>query len=60
MSFLRFGHTRYRRTLWVVVVLTSVTVIAAGLAPAAASAASAWRRVTASYLPQMIASLGAR
>ena len=42
MSFFRFGPTRHRRALRVVVALTSMTVIAAGLAPAAAvSAASA-------------------
>ncbi|MCW2930276.1 MAG: hypothetical protein JWM19_1238, partial [Actinomycetia bacterium] len=40
MSFLRFGHVLYRWVLPVVVVLTSVTMIAADLAPTAASAAS--------------------
>ncbi|MDX6335117.1 MAG: hypothetical protein QOG05_2457, partial [Streptosporangiaceae bacterium] len=38
MSFFRFGHTQHRRALRVIVALTSVTVIAAVLAPAAASA----------------------
>src|SRR2546421_10143681 len=41
VSFLRSGHTRYRRPLWVVTVLSSVTVIAAALATGSAAAAAA-------------------
>src|ERR1019366_692000 len=40
MSFFRFGLTRHRRALRVVVALTSVTVTAAVLAPAAATSAA--------------------